>query len=455
MDGHDLKMGEPMNTILILNARIINENIETQGDILIKDGRIQKIGKDLSGQKTVITIDAKERVLMPGMIDDQVHFREPGLTHKGDIRSESMAAVAGGITTFMDMPNTTPPTTSLSLLKEKFHLAEENAFANYSFYLGGSNTNIDEIKSFDPSASCGIKVFMGASTGNMLVDDPNVLEQIFTHSPGIVAVHCEDTPMITENTRQAKERYADAIPMSSHPLIRSEAACFKSSSLAVELAEKCNTRLHLLHLTTAKELSLLSDHPLDQKKITAEACVHHLFFTERDYEEKGTLIKCNPAIKTEHDRDQLVLAVKSGKIDVIGTDHAPHTLMEKMAPYVASPSGLPLVEFALVSLLEKYHDKIFSLGLIAEKTAHAPARLFNIKDRGYIREGFWADLVLVELDRPFDVDEKPVLTKCGWTPFSGYTFRSTIAATFVSGHLAYVNGKIDPIPAGRRIQFNR
>ncbi len=444
-----------MDSILILNARVINEFFEEQTDIFIKNGRIQKIGSDLSAQKAAMIIDAKGKTMLPGMIDDQVHFREPGLTHKGDIRSESIASVTGGITTFMEMPNTLPATTTIPLLEEKFSLAENRAFANFSFYLGGSNTNIEEIKVLDPESACGIKVFMGASTGNMLVDDPGVLEKIFTHAPGIVAVHCEDTPLIEENTRRAENQYGSAIPVELHPRLRSEKACFKSSSLAVDLAKKCGTRLHILHLSTEKELSLLSDFPLEQKRITAEVCVHHLFFTDRDYEEKGTLIKCNPAIKTVNDRDQLVLAVKNGKIDVIGTDHAPHTIKEKKAPYAASPSGMPLAEFALVSLLEKYHDGIFSLGLIAEKSAHAPARLFNIKDRGYIREGYWADLVLVDLDRPFAADEKPIRSKCGWTPFTGHIFRSSIIATFVSGHPAFLNGRIDPNPAGMRIKFDR
>ncbi len=444
-----------MASYLIQNALVVNEGRQSHNDVYIQNGRIEKLGGNLSAKPGDRIIDANGRVLLPGMIDDQVHFREPGMTHKGDIFSESRAAVAGGITTFMEMPNTAPPSVTRALVEEKFAIASKNAFANYSFYLGGTNGNIEEIKALDPNRICGVKVFMGASTGNMLVDDPKVLEQIFTHSPTIVATHCEDTPEIEANTQKYQIIHGDHIPMALHPKIRSEQACYRSSALAVGLAKQCDTKLHLLHLSTAKELDLLSKLPLDQKKITAEVCVHHLFFSDADYNEKGAFIKCNPAIKTTHDRDSLNAALVAGKIDVIGTDHAPHTKAEKLQAYLKSPSGLPLVQHALITLLEKYHQGVFSLELIAEKTAHAPAKLFDIRERGFIREGYWADLVLVDLNKNFPVDEKPVYSKCGWTPFSKMTFQSSIMATFVSGHPAFMDEKIDPTPMGKRIEFDR
>jgi len=444
-----------MASILIANALTVNEGRSTHQDLLIRDGRIEAIGGDLSGRDADRVIDADGRALFPGMIDDQVHFREPGLTHKGDIRSESRAAVAGGITSYMEMPNTSPPTTTIDLLEEKHRIARDASFANYSFYLGGANDNIEAVKMLDPKQACGVKVFMGASTGNMLVDDPVALEQIFTHSPTIVATHCEDSPIIEENTRRFQAIHGENIPTALHPAIRSEAACYRSTALAVELARRCNTRLHVLHLSTAKELALLSSKPLDAKQITAEVCVHHLLFSGTDYRDKGNLIKCNPAIKTEADRRELLAALQAGTIDVVGTDHAPHTLAEKQQPYMKAPSGLPLVQHALVSLLEHVHDRALSLEQVAEKTAHNPARLFEVKERGYLREGYWADLVLVDLKRPTIVDDQPVHYHCGWTPFAGRTFRSSVAATLVSGHLAFFDGKIDPRPAGRRLEFDR
>ena len=423
--------------------------------MLIRNGRIEALGTTVPSTPTDRVIDANGCALLPGMIDDQVHFREPGLTHKGDLASESRAAVAGGITSFMDMPNTSPPTTSIDRLEEKYRLARHRAFANFSFFLGGANDNIDAIKRLDPKQSCGVKVFMGASTGNMLVDDPDALQQIFTHSPVIVATHCEHSPTINENTKRLVSIHGDDIPMALHPAIRSEAACYRSTALAVDLATSCNTRLHVLHLSTAKELELFSSKPLDEKRITAEACVHHLFFSGIDYREKGTLIKCNPAIKTEVDRKQLLAALKTGKIDVVGTDHAPHTLAEKQRPYMLAPSGLPLVQHGLVSLLEHVHDGTLTLEQIVEKTAHAPARLFDVKDRGYLREGYWADVVLVDMKRPSIVDDQPIHYRCGWSPFAGFTFRSHINATLVSGHLAFIDGQIDSQPAGMRLEFNR
>ncbi len=444
-----------MASILITNALTVNEGRSTHQDLLIRDGRIEAIGGDLSGRGADQVIDADGRVLFPGMIDDQVHFREPGLTHKGDIRSESRAAVAGGITSYMEMPNTSPPTTTIDLLEEKHHIARNTSFANYSFYLGGANDNIEAVKTLDPKQACGVKVFMGASTGNMLVDDPVALEQIFTHSPTIVATHCEDSPTIDENTRRFQAIHGEDIPIALHPAIRSEAACYRSTALAVELARRCNTRLHVLHLSTAKELALLSSMPLEEKRITAEVCVHHLLFSGTDYRDKGNLIKCNPAIKTEADRRELLAALQAGTIDVVGTDHAPHTLAEKQQPYMKAPSGLPLVQHALVSLLEHVHDRALALEQVVEKTAHNPARLFAVKERGYLREGYWADLVLVDLKRPTVVDDQPVHYHCGWTPFAGRTFRSSVAATFVSGHLAFIDGKLDPNPKGMRLEFNR
>jgi dihydroorotase len=441
--------------MLITNALTVNEGRSTHQDLLIRDGRIDAIGGDLSGRGADQVIDADGRALFPGMIDDQVHFREPGLTHKGDIRSESRAAVAGGITSYMDMPNTSPPTTTIDLLEEKHRIARNNSFANYSFYLGGANDNIEAVKRLDPKQACGVKVFMGASTGNMLVDDPVALEQIFTYSPTIVATHCEDSPTIDENTRRFLAIHGEDIPIALHPAIRSEAACYRSTALAVELARRCNTRLHVLHLSTAKELALLSSMPLEEKRITAEVCVHHLLFSGTDYRDKGNLIKCNPAIKTEADRRKLLAALQAGTIDVVGTDHAPHTLAEKQQSYIKAPSGLPLVQHALVSLLEHVHDRALSLEQVPEKTAHNPARLFAVKERGYLREGYWADLVLVDLKRPTVVDDQPVHYHCGWTPFAGRTFRSSVAATFVSGHLAFFDGKLDPKPKGMRLEFNR
>jgi dihydroorotase len=334
-------------------------------------------------------------------------------------------------------------------------MAQHRSFANYGFYLGGANDNIDDIKRLDPRLACGVKVFMGASTGNMLVDDPDALEQIFSHSPVIVATHCEHSPTIDENTKRFLAIHGEDIPMELHPAIRSEAACYRSTALAVKLAETCGTRLHVLHLSTAKELALFSAGPLHEKRITAEACVHHLFFSGRDYKEKGSLIKCNPAIKSEQDRTQLLAALKSGTIDVVGTDHAPHTLAEKQQPYVKAPSGLPLVQHALPCLLDHVHDGVLTLDEVVEKTAHAPAQLFDVKDRGYIREGYWADLVLVDMNQPTAVDAQPVHYHCGWTPFAGHTFRATIIATLVSGHVAYLNGTIDPAPAGMRLEFDR
>ncbi len=444
-----------MKRILILNALVVNDGATKKQDLYIQNGRIEIIGDDLSNRTADIVIDGEGKTLFPGMIDDQVHFRDPGLTNKGDMVSESRAAVAGGITSFMDMPNTKPPTLTQNLLKEKIHTAQGNVFANYAFYMGTSNENIEDIKRLDPALACGIKVFMGSSTGNMLVDDTTVLRQIFSNAPVVVAVHCEDSPTIMQNERSFREKYGEKVPMACHPLIRSRDACLLSSSLAVKIAQDTGARLHLLHLSTKEEMTLLLAMPMDDKQITAEVCVHHLFFSTKDYEKKGSLIKCNPAIKDTSDRDALLNALHDDRLDMVATDHAPHTLAEKQAPYFSAPSGLPLVQHAFQSLLERYHDGHFSLPLIAEKTAHAPARRFQIRDRGYIREGYWADLILADLNQPYVVDENEILYRCGWSPFSGTTFKSTITATVVSGHLAYHEGKVDPAPMGQRLEFDR
>ncbi len=448
-------MSDKMKTILIREALIVNDGGTFNGDLLIRNGRIEKIGKNLSTHPADRLIHAEGMALMPGMIDDQVHFREPGLTHKADIGSESAAAVAGGITTFMEMPNTKPATLTHELLEEKYSLAKGRSHANYSFYLGAANDNIGQIAALNPQSACGVKVFMGASTGNMLVDDPNTLEAIFSESPVLVATHCEDTPTIIANEKRFRQQYGEEVPMARHAEIRSREACFKSSSLAVALAKRHGTKLHVLHVSTAEEVELFSTKPLDEKRITAEACIHHLHFAAEDYDAKGALIKCNPAIKTAADRAALIVGVQSGRIDVVATDHAPHTLAEKQGNYFEAPSGLPLVEYALVAFLEHYHDGRMDLPLVAEKCAHAPARLFELRDRGYIREGYWADLVLVDLEKETRVERENVIAKCAWSPFEGTTFRSRIAATIVSGHVAYREGRIHPTPNGRRVTFQR
>lgn len=445
-----------MSSLLIVNAKLVNEGQITAGDVLIRNGRIEAIGSNLSAPG-VNVLDAEGHYLLPGMIDDQVHFREPGLTHKGDMATESGAAVAGGITSFMDMPNTVPNTLTTAVLNEKKHLAAGRVAANYAFYLGASNDNIEAIKVLNPKDACGVKVFMGASTGNMLVDDPEILEQIFTHAPTLIAAHCEDTPTILENEESYRSIYGDNIPFYLHPTIRSEAACYKSSSLAMELAKRCGTRLHVLHISTAKEAERFSSLPLQDKLITAEACVHFLHFADDDYASKGALIKCNPAIKTAEDRAGIIQALLDGRLDVIGTDHAPHTWDEKQnSSYFKAPSGLPLVQHALQTVLEHYHDGIFTLEFIVEKTSHAVAELFKIKERGYIREGYWADLVLVDLEKPFLATHANSLSKCGWTPFDGYEFRSSIVATLVNGCVVWKNGLLlDVDPVGMALEFDR
>lgn len=445
-----------MDSILILNARIVNERQITEADVYIRDGFIIRIGTDLSGHKADKVIDAKGQYLLPGLIDDQVHFREPGLTHKGNIRSESVAAVAGGVTSYMEMPNTVPGAVTQELLEQKYQIAANSSLANYSFFMGTTNSNLDELLRVDPQRVCGIKIFMGSSTGNMLVDNPTALERVFAEVPLLIATHCESDPLIKQNAEAIYAKHGKDIDARFHPIIRSEEACYASSSFAVGLAQKYGTRLHILHISTAKELSLFrNDLPLSQKKITAEACIHHLWFSDADYASKGNFIKWNPAIKTAADRDAIFQAVLDDRIDVIATDHAPHTLEEKKKPYVEAPSGGPLVQHSLQALLDFYHQGKIGLEQIVEKTSHAPAILFQIRDRGFIREGFWADLVLADLNRPYTVSKQNLLYHCGWSPFEGHTFRSSITHTIVSGHLAYENGRINDSQPGKRLLFDR
>ncbi len=443
------------DSILIKNARMVNEGITLDGDLLIRKGRIERVDSEIKAPDNCRVMDAKGRLLIPGMIDDQVHFREPGATNKGDIHSESMAAVAGGITSFMDMPNTNPNTVTLEALEDKYRIAAETSVANYAFYLGATNDNIDVIRSLDPKQACGIKVFMGASTGNMLVDKEESLEKIFRDAPVLVATHCEDSPTIQRNEEEARAKYGDDVPISMHPEIRSAEACYISSLMAVDLAKRHDTRLHVLHLSTAREMELFEAKPLEEKRITAEVCVHHLFFSGKDYDLKGAFIKCNPAIKRSSDRDALRQALIEGRIDVVATDHAPHLLDEKLGNYFQAPSGLPLVQHALPMLLELCRDEYLSLETLVEKSSHAPARLFQIEERGYLREGYWADLALIDYDRAFRVERDDVLYKCGWSPLEGMRFRSSVAATFVNGQLVYHHGQVEDQIRGQRLSFAR
>ncbi len=444
-----------MDEILIKGARLVNDGQVLEGDLLVRNGRIERIGSEIAAGPATRVLEANGNLLMPGMIDDQVHFREPGLTHKGDIHSESRAAVAGGITSFMDMPNSIPQTVSLDALEEKHELAAGRAFANYSFYLGATNDNIDAIRALDKNQACGIKVFMGSSTGNMLVDQEAALEAIFRDAPMLVATHCEDTPTIEANEAAYRGKYGEDVPIECHPQIRSAEACFLSSSLAVDLARRHDSRLHVLHLTTARELELFEAKPLDEKRITAEVCAHHLFFDDSAYEFKGTFIKCNPAIKSREDRDALRQALNDGRLDVIGTDHAPHTLDEKLNSYFQAPSGLPLVQHALPMLMELYHDRLLSLAMLVEKACHAPARLFQIEERGYLREGYWADLVIVDPKAASRVERDSILYKCGWSPLEGQKLRSSVVTTLVNGQVVYENGRFNEQPQGQRLSFQR
>jgi dihydroorotase len=442
-------------SLLISNARMVNEGDIQEGDLLVTDGRIARIGGEISAPGATV-IDAGGKVLMPGMIDDQVHFREPGVTHKADIATESRAAIAGGITSFMEMPNTKPQTVSVQALEDKFALAQGRAWGNFAFYLGATNDNIAQIRLLAPDQTCGIKVFMGASTGNMLVDDPTMLEQIFRDAPTLIATHCEDTPTIQANEQRYREQYGDEIPVRFHPLIRSEEACWKSSSFAVDLARRHGTRLHVLHLTTARELVLFEKGPIDVKQITSEACVHHLYFSEADYERRGAFIKCNPAIKRAEDRAALRAALAEDRLDVIATDHAPHTLEEKQqASYFKSPAGLPLVQHALAMALELVHQGDLTLPQVVHKVSHGPAQLFGVRERGFLREGYWADLALVDMDSPQRVERGQVLYKCGWSPLEGDVLRSQVIATIVNGELKYRNGEFFGAAGGMRLAFDR
>lgn len=441
---------------LITNANIVNGGKVFQGDVLIDGDYIVKIGGEISAAPSFRVIDAAGKYLLPGAIDDQVHFREPGLTHKATIESESRAAVAGGITSYMEMPNTNPPAFTQELLEEKYAVASQRSLANYSFYIGASNDNVDEVLRTDLSRVCGLKIFMGSSTGDLLVDDPRVLERFFGNFSGLIATHCEDEATIRRNMERFRQEYGDKAPMRVHPLIRSEEACFKSSSFAVDLARKHGTRLHILHISTAKETGLFDNTiPLSEKKITSEACIHHLWFSDEDYDTLGTRIKWNPAVKTALDRDEILAAVLDDRIDVIATDHAPHTLEEKSQPYFAAPSGGPLVQHSIVAMLELYHRGRIPLTEIARKMSHNPATLFAIEKRGFIREGYFADLVLADLNSPWTVGPENILAKCGWSPFEGFTFQSRITHTFVSGHLAWAEGRLDPSKTGKRLAFNR
>ncbi len=445
-----------MTNYLIQNATIVNRNRKFVGHVLIADDIITKISeseiKELPRDTTII--DATGKLLIPGVIDDQVHFREPGLTHKAEIYSESKAAVAGGVTSFMEMPNTIPQATSLDILEDKYSIAAQSSFGNYSFYMGATNDNINEIKKVDPKKICGIKVFMGSSTGNMLVDNTNTLSKIFAEAPTLVATHCEDEETIRHNTELYKNKFGEDVPISYHPIIRSEEACYKSSSFAAELASKYNTRLHILHLSTAKELELLESKPISEKRITGEVCVHHLWFNSNDYEKYGTKIKWNPAVKTINDREALREGLKNGKLDVVATDHAPHTSEEKNNSYFKAPSGGPLVQHSLTMMLELYHEGVFSLEKIVEKMCHAPAELYRIDKRGYIDEGYFADLVLVDLNSEWTISKDNILYKCKWSPLEGKSLKSKITHTFINGELVFDNGNIKEDFRGRRLNFN-
>jgi len=445
--------------LLIKGAIIVNEGIERLGSVLIEGAYIKKVFfEDLPKEvlESSDIIEAKGKYLLPGIIDDQVHFREPGLTHKGDIYTEAKAAIAGGVTSFMEMPNTNPQTTTQELLEEKYRIASQKSLANYSFYIGGTNDNLEELLKTDPKTVCGIKIFMGSSTGNMLVDNPKTLEQIFKQSPLLIAVHCEDEGTIKANTEKYLNTYGENIPISCHPEIRSDEACYLSSRLAVSLAQKYNTRLHILHLSTAKEMELFTNQiPSVQKRITGEVCVHHLWFDDADYKTLGTRIKWNPAVKTKKDKERLLESLLNDTLDVVATDHAPHTLAEKENTYTKAPSGGPLVQHSLNIMLELRQQSLISLSTIVRKMCHAPADIFQVHKRGYIREGYFADLVLLDLEQKWTVETHNILYKCKWSPFEGYTFTGKVTHTYVNGNLVYENGIFDETVKGMRLIFDR
>lgn len=444
-----------MSRLLITNARLVNEGGIRDADVLVDGERIARIDTGIAAPDGADVIDAAGKYLLPGMIDDQVHFREPGLTHKGDLATESAAAAAGGITSFMDMPNVDPLTTTRDTLAAKYSLASRRCTGNYGFYLGATNGNIDEIRALQVGEACGIKAFMGASTGDMLVDDPDALDQLFEHAPVIVVTHCEDSPMIWANEDTARRRYGDDVPMSEHPHIRSAEACHKSSTLATDLARKHDALLHVLHLTTEREMALFSDAHRSEKRITAEVCVHHLWFDETRYAELDTRIKCNPAIKRAEDRQALIRAVNDGRIDVIATDHAPHTADEKANDYFKAPAGLPLVQHALLTLFDLVDRGEIAVELLVDRACHASADLFGVKERGYVREGWYADLVIVDPHRPYRVAVDNLLYKCGWSPFEGHEFRASIDTTIINGDVVYRDGCLTGSIAGRRLEFSR
>lgn len=446
-----------MSKILIKNAKIVNEGTIFEGDLLIEDDLIVDISENISAKSSDCTIiDAEGNYLIPGAIDDQVHFREPGLTHKGDIESESRAAVAGGITSYIEQPNTVPNAVTQEILEEKYKIAAQNSYANYSFMMGATNDNLEEVLKTNPKNVAGIKIFLGSSTGNMLVDDEATLEKIFSSTKMLIAVHCEDEATIQANLAKYKEQYGEDIPVTAHHLIRSAEACYLSSSKAVALAKKTGARLHIFHLSTAGEMELFTNKiPLEEKKITAEVCVHHLWFTNDDYATKGNFIKWNPAVKTAQDRDALWEALLDDRIDVIATDHAPHTKEEKKQNYLQAPSGGPLVQHAVVAMFEAHHKGKISVEKIVEKMAHNPAKIFKIEKRGFIRKGYYADLVIVNAGMPWSVKSENILAKCGWSPFEGYTFKSRVTHTFVNGKLVYNSFKVKDIRAGKRLLFDR
>lgn len=446
-----------MKRILIKNAKIVNEGSIFDGDVLIENDLIVEVADSISLKTSdCIVIDAEGSYLMPGAIDDQVHFREPGLTHKGDIESESRAAAAGGITSFIEQPNTVPNAVTQEILEDKYQIAAQKSFVNYSFMMGATNDNLEEVLKTNPKNVAGIKIFLGSSTGNMLVDNEATLERIFSSTPMLIAVHCEDETTIQNNLAEFKEKYGEDIPVTAHNLIRSAEACYLSSSKAVALAKKTGARLHIFHLSTAKEMELFTNKiPLEEKKITAEVCVHHLWFTDEDYKTKGNFIKWNPAVKTESDRKALWEALNDGRIDVIATDHAPHTKGEKQQSYLKAPSGGPLVQHAVVAMFEAHHQGKISVEKIVEKMCHNPAKLFKIEKRGFVKEGYFADLVIVNPSLPWSVNSDNILYKCGWSPFEGTTFKSRITHTFVNGELIYNNFKVKDIRAGKRLLFDR
>lgn len=446
-----------MNRILIKNAKIVNEGSIFDGDVFIENDLIVEVADSISLKSSdCIVVDAEGSYLIPGAIDDQVHFREPGLTHKGDIESESRAAVAGGITSFIEQPNTVPNAVTQEILEDKYQIAAQKSFANYSFMMGATNDNLEEVLKTNPKNVAGIKIFLGSSTGNMLVDKEETLEKIFSSTPMLIAVHCEDETTIQNNLAEFKEKYGEDVPVTAHNLIRSAEACYISSSKAVALAKRTGARLHIFHLSTAKEMELFTNKiPLEDKKITAEVCVHHLWFTDEDYKTKGNFIKWNPAVKTESDRKALWEALNDGRIDVIATDHAPHTKEEKLQSYLKAPSGGPLVQHAVVAMFEAHHQGKISVEKIVEKMCHNPAKIFKIEKRGFIKEGYYADLVIVNPSLPWSVNQDNILYKCGWSPFESTAFKSRITHTFVNGEMVYNNFKVKDIRAGKRLLFDR